>query len=132
MVFIKNTLISAAAYLLTSTNHVDARESVKENLTKEQSFAFNNARRNGNRANTYKKAQKSQRDKNPDHVSKHKVPLVEEDTSLFYDYCTLAGDRLEDGPDNFNNYLGVSGALYTDMTFEGREQLYWEGHSTLQ
>jgi|TARA_B110000285_G_C14973023_1_gene537545 hypothetical protein len=56
MVFIKNTLISAAAYLLTSTNHVDARESVKENLTKEQSFAFNNARRNGNRANTYKKA----------------------------------------------------------------------------
>ena len=60
------------------------------------------------------------------------MPLVEADTSLFYDYCTLAGDRLEDGPDNFNDYHGVSGALYTDYTFYDRETLYWPGHSTLQ
>ena len=71
-------------------------------------------------------------EKNPDHKSNHKVPIVEEDTSLFYDYCTLAGDRLEDGPANFNNYLGVSGAVYTDETFYDREQLYWEGHSSMQ
>jgi hypothetical protein len=58
--------------------------------------------------------------------------LVQADTSLFYDWCTLAGDRLEDGPDNFNDFYGVSGALYTDSTFEDRDQLYWSGHSSLQ
>lgn len=46
------------------------------------------------------------KEKEPDHQSLHKVPEVESDTSSFYDYCTLAGDRLEDGPDNFNQYLG--------------------------
>ena len=31
-----------------------------------------------------------------------KRPIVEADTSLLYDYCTLAGDRLEDGPEPFD------------------------------
>lgn len=68
---------------------------------------------------------------NPDHKARHKTPVVEADTSLNYDYCTLAGDRLEDGPDNFDDYFGVPGALYTDMTFHDKEQLYWEGHTAI-
>lgn len=48
------------------------------------------------------------------------------------DYCTLAGDRLDDGPDNFNDYVNVDGAAYTDATYQERDQLYWEGHSETQ
>jgi len=67
--------------------------------------------------------------KNPDHQA---PPMVEsEEDEAFYSYCTLAGDRLEDGPDNFDDYYGVAGALYTDYTFYDREQLYWEGHSSM-
>ena len=60
-----------------------------------------------------------------------KRPIVEADTSLLYDYCTLAGDRLEDGPEPFDQYTSSNGAVYTDYTFYDREQLYWPGHSTL-
>jgi hypothetical protein len=59
------------------------------------------------------------------------MPVVETAYSM-YDYCTLAGERLEDGPANFDDYLGVSGAMYTDETFNDKGTLYWTGHSNNQ
>ena len=56
MVIIKNSMLTAAVSLLTISNQVDARMQVQKNLTKAESFDFTNARRDGNRANVYKKA----------------------------------------------------------------------------
>ena len=42
--------------------------------------------------------------------------------------CSTATVRLEDGPSPATNFSYTN--KYTDKTFEGKDQLYWEGYST--
>ena len=41
--------------------------------------------------------------------------------------CTIATDRLDNGPAIPEDYNSTN--MFTDTTFEGRDQLTWEGYS---
>lgn len=59
-------------------------------------------------------------------VKDHKY--IDPSNSWEHEKCSTANDRLEDGPADPSNY--DSSNKFTDMTFNGTEQLYWKGFST--
>jgi hypothetical protein len=63
-----------------------------------------------------------------------KKPVVKDHNYIDYDnswedpMCSTATDRLEDGPAVPGDYSSTN--VFTDTTFEGEDQLYWEGFSS--
>jgi hypothetical protein len=54
---------------------------------------------------------------------------VNPDNSWENETCATATNRLEDGPASPADY-SYPNNMFTDTTFEGEDQLYWEGYSS--